>query len=255
MRELKEKFRRGEKTFGTWITIGHPVVVELLCQAGFDWFVIDLEHTTISLETAHNLCNVAQNQGIPVMIRVAKNDEVLIKRCLDMGANGVVVPNIKNAQDAQDAINHTFYPPLGKRGVGLFRAQGYGESFDSYRDNLQQECILIGQIEHIEASENIHSILDYDAFDGFIIGPYDLSGSMGYPGQFDREDVREAISKIHDAFKERGKTLGMHSVPPDPQRLLKELDQGFGFAAYSTDFYFLRHTAKTHLEQIRKESK
>jgi 2-dehydro-3-deoxyglucarate aldolase len=193
---LKDKLKNNQLTLGSWITIGHPSVVDIMASAGFEWLVIDMEHTSIDLTMAHNLIATIQANGLKALVRVSKNEEVIIKRILDMGADGIVVPMIKSKEEAQEAIDYAKYPPIGKRGVGLFRAQKYGLGFDEYKKWVNEELVIIAQIEHYEAVDNIKEIITTDGIDGVIIGPYDLSGSMGFPGEYDREDVKKAIAKV-----------------------------------------------------------
>jgi len=250
---LKEKLRSRKRTIGSWVTIGHPDVVEIMATAGFEWLTLDMEHTAMSLETARSLLSVMKSHQIQGLIRVAGNDEILIKRSLDMGADGVIVPNIKSREEALRAVSFVQYPPVGRRGVGLYRAQNFGMGFDQYKRDLVERTVLICQIEHIDAVNAIDEILEVDAIDGFIIGPYDLSGSLGYPGEFDRREVKEALVKVVKACNLRKKALGFHSVPPDPALLWEKFEEGYDFAAYSTDFYFLGEKARKDMEWIQSK--
>ncbi len=250
---LRKRLRNREFSLGTWLTIGHASVAEILCDQDFDWITLDMEHTSMTLETAQGLLNVIQGRGKKGLIRVSKNDDVLIKKAMDIGADGVIVPNICCLQDSKDAVNHTLYPPSGKRGVGLYRAQGYGYKFEEYIKWLENEAVIIGQLEHIDAVENIGEILSVDRIDGFIVGPYDLSASMGHPGEFERPDVKEALKKLVTACKTKGKSIGLHQVQPDPTILLNKLSMDkFDFAAFGTDFYFLAERIKENLAQIQQ---
>ena len=209
---LKQKLKNNELTIGSWITIGHPNVVEIMSTAGFEWLCIDMEHTSIDLNTAHVLINTIQSNNMKSLVRVAKNEEVIIKKVLDMGADGIIVPMIKNKDEAKRAVDYAKYPPVGKRGVGLYRAQNYGIGFEEYKKWVNEELVIIAQIEHIEAVENIYEILEVDGIDGTIIGPYDLSGSMGIPGDYDKEEVKEAIKKVELACKKYNKPFGYHVI-------------------------------------------
>ena len=184
---LKQKLNNKELTIGSWITLGSPGVAEILANAGFDWLVVDLEHTTISLEQAGELIRTIELAGVSSLVRLTNNDENQIKRVMDAGAQGIVVPMVNNANEAEQAVAATRYPPLGNRGVGLARAQQYGVSFAEYvlwQANIDSGPVVIVQIEHVDAVENLKEILGVSGVDGFIIGPYDLSCSMGIPGEF-----------------------------------------------------------------------
>jgi len=249
---LKNKLQNNELTLGSWITIGHPSVVEIMSSAGFEWLVIDIEHTSIDLSTAHTLIAAIQANGMKALVRVSKNEEVVIKRILDMGADGIVVPMVKSKADALEAIEYAKYPPVGKRGVGLFRAQKYGLGFDEYKRWVDEELVIIAQIEHIEAVENIQEIITTDGIDGVIIGPYDLSGSMGYPGEYDRDDVKNAIANVLKVCKDHNTPSGFHVIESDPQKLNERIEQGCTFLAYSLDFFFLGDSARDGMKTIKE---
>ena len=184
------------------------------------------------------------------LIRVSKNEEVIIKKVLDIGADGIVVPMIKNKQEAIEAINYAYYPPIGKRGVGLYRAQKYGMGFEEYKKWIDNELVIIAQIEHIEAVSNIEDIISVDGIDGIIIGPYDLSGSMGYPGEYHRDDVKEAIAKVLKSCKEKNIPSGFHVIESNPTKLQERIDEGCTFLAYSLDFFFLGDCARDGFKLI-----
>jgi 2-dehydro-3-deoxyglucarate aldolase len=250
---LKDKLKNNQLTLGSWITIGHPSVVDIMASAGFEWLVIDMEHTSIDLTMAHNLIATIQANGLKALVRVSKNEEVIIKRILDMGADGIVVPMIKSKEEAQEAIDYAKYPPIGKRGVGLFRAQKYGLGFDEYKKWVNEELVIIAQIEHYEAVDNIKEIITTDGIDGVIIGPYDLSGSMGFPGEYDREDVKKAIAKVLKVCKEENVPSGFHVIESESTKLQQRIKEGCTFLAYSLDFFFLGDSARNGMKKIKEE--
>ncbi len=249
---LKQKLKNNQLTLGSWITIGHPSVIEIMASAGFEWLVIDMEHTSIDLTMAQTLIATIQANSMKALVRVSKNEEVIIKRILDMGADGIIVPMIKSKEDALEAIEYAKYPPTGKRGVGLFRAQNYGTGFDEYKQWVDEELVIIAQIEHYEAVNSIEDIITTDGIDGIIIGPYDLSGSMGYPGEYDRQDVRDAIIKVLQVCKKHNMPSGFHVIQSDPTKLIERIEQGCTFLAYSLDFFFLGDSARDGMQKIRE---
>ena len=252
---LKNKLKNNQLTVGSWLTIGHPSVAEIMASAGFEWLVIDMEHTSIDLSTAHNIISTIQANGMKALVRVSKNEEVIIKRILDMGADGIVVPMIKSKKDALEAIDYAKYPPVGKRGVGLFRAQKYGMGFEEYKKWVNKELVIIAQIEHYEAVENIEEIITTDGIDGIIIGPYDLSGSLGYPGEYDRDDVKDGIAKVLRVCKEQNVPSGFHVIESDPEKLQERIEEGCTFLAYSLDFFFLGDSARSGMKVINEGNK
>ena len=251
---LKKKLQNNELTLGSWITIGDSSVVEIMATAGFDWLCIDMEHTSIDLATAKMLIITIHANSMKALVRVSKNEEVAIKKVMDMGADGVIVPMVKSKEDAQMAIDFVKYPPTGKRGVGLYRAQNYGIGFDVYKQWVEDEAVIIAQIEHIDAVENIDDILQVDGIDGTIVGPYDLSGSMGYPGEYHREDVKNAIKQVELACKNHNKPYGFHVIESDPTKLNERIDEGCTFLAYSLDFFFLGDSVRAGMQKIKRNS-
>lgn len=249
---LKQKLKNNELTIGSWIMIGNPMSVEVMALAGFEWLVVDIEHTSIDLETAQTLITTIQANGIKALVRVSKNEEVIIKKILDMGADGIIIPMVCTKEEAIQAVEYAKYPPVGKRGVGLYRAQKYGTKFEEYKKWVNEELVIIAQIEHIDAVNNIDEILTVDGIDGTIIGPYDLSGSMGYPGEFEREDVKEAVQKVLDRCKEHDIPSGFHVVDTEPEKLNLKIEQGCTFLAYGIDYFFMRDAAISGMKKINR---
>lgn len=252
---LKKSLINNKLTIGSWVTISHPAVVEIMASAGFDWLVIDIEHTTIDLEKAQQLITVIQAKGMKALVRVSKNEEVVIKRILDAGADGIVVPMVKTKEEALEAISYAKYPPVGARGVGLYRAQNYGLDFENYQKWVNEELVIIAQIEHYEAVNNIKDIITTDGIDGVIIGPYDLSASMGVPGEYGRKDVQDAIQKVLDVCDECNVPSGFHVIESEPSKFIERAKQGCTFLAYSLDFFFLGDSARIGMKKIREELK
>ena len=200
---LKEKLRNRELTIGSWITIGSTVVAEIMAKAGYDWLTIDMEHSAITIDIAQELIRVIELCGVTPLVRVGNNDANLIKRVMDAGAHGVIVPMVNSREDAENAVRSVKYPPRGFRGVGLARAQKYGADFEGYKQWNDKNSIVIVQIEHILAVENLEEILSVPEVDGFIIGPYDLSGSLGVPGEFDNPEVLDALKRVKQIWNLR----------------------------------------------------
>jgi 2-dehydro-3-deoxyglucarate aldolase len=253
MISLKKKLKNNELTIGSWIMIGHPISIEIMALAGLEWLVVDMEHTAIDINTAQNLITTIQANGIKALVRVSKNEEVIIKQVLDIGADGIIVPMVNSKKDAVKAVEFAKYPPIGKRGVGLYRASKYGVEFEEYKKWVDEELVIIAQIEHIKGVENIEEILHVKGIDGTIIGPYDLSGSMGYPGEFERDDVKKAIKKVLDKCKEFNIPSGFHVVDTNPDKLKEKIKQGCTFLAYGIDYFFMRDLAINGMKEIKKE--
>ena len=194
MPSLKNKLKNKEITIGSWITLPEPSIVEIMAKVGFDWLTIDMEHSSLSMSQAQELIRIINLSNCVPLVRVMDNNPAIIKRFMDMGSNGIIVPRINTKEDAKKAVDAVKYPPNGKRGVGLYRAQNYSLDLESYREWNKKESIVIVQIEDIKAINNLESILDVEGVDGLIVGPYDLSASIGFPGDFDNSSVLEALN-------------------------------------------------------------
>lgn len=249
---LKQKLHNNELTVGSWITIGHPAVPEILASVGFDWLTIDIEHNMIDNSMIQNMITTIQSKNIAALVRVSKNEEVVIKHVLDAGADGVIIPMINSREDAIKAVEFVKYPPTGKRGVGLSRAQEYGIAFEEYKKWLNDYSVIIAQIEHIDGVNNIEEIITTNGIDGIIIGPYDLSASLGFPGEYDRKEVKTAIKEIEKACNLKNFPLGSHVVPPKSGLVNSKIDEGYKFISFSTDFLFLRSKAAEEILKIKK---
>ena len=250
---LRKRILNNELTIGSWITIGHHSIIEIMASAKFDWLTIDLEHSVIDLSKAQEMISQIQASGISALVRVSKNEEVVIKRVMDAGANGVIVPSVNSGTEAEQAVAYVKYPPSGRRGVGLTRAQNYGIGFKEYKKWLEEDSIVIAQIEHINAVNNISQIINTPGIDGIIIGPYDLSASMGFPGEFERDDVVAALEKVKKTCLEKNKNMGFHVIPPDHTKLNEKIKEGYRFLAFSLDFLFLGEKAREEMLKINKK--
>jgi len=239
-------------TFGSWITIGHTAIAELMAAQDFDWLTIDMEHTPMDYTEIYHMVQVISLSGKKVYVRVGENDPNLIKRVMDTGAHGVIVPMVNTKEEALRAVQSVKYPPIGKRGVGLARAQKYGYGFNEYKEWLAQESVVIAQIEHIEGVNNLEEILSVEGIDGTIVGPYDLSGSLGIPGQFDDLRVSEALARYEKISKEMNVPTGFHVVEPSVELVNKYMDRGYEFIAVGLDSLFLGNKVKEVLGDLRK---
>jgi 2-keto-3-deoxy-L-rhamnonate aldolase RhmA len=252
---LPEKANILEKTsFGTWLTIPHPSVGELVARAGFDWAVVDLEHTAIGLQTAAEMIRVIDLSGARPLVRVGDHNPNTIKRVMDAGAHGIIASTVNTPEQAESIVKAVKYPPVGHRGVGLSRAQGYGDSFEEHYKWLNTQSIVFVQIEHIQAVENLKEILAVPGVDGFFIGPYDLSASLGVPGQFNHPRMMDALERISDVREHSNSTPGVHVVQPIPGDAIARVREGFRFIAYGIDFLFLLTGMRQGLENIKGET-
>ncbi len=249
---LKKKLQNQEVTIGSWITLGHTSIAEIMARAGFEWLVVDMEHSVITLDITQQLIQVIEGCGVVPLVRVGENNPNIIKRVMDAGAYGVIVPMVNTKEEAEAAVKAVKYPPLGTRGVGLARAQGYGDKFDEYVATVNEESVVIAQIEHIDAVNNLDSILSVEGIDGCIIGPYDLSGSLGVPGNFEHSDVLAALKKVEQTCQKKKVALGIHIIQPDYKLVPQRISKGYTFLAFSLDTLFLGNSCREQMTKLRE---
>ena len=236
---------------GTWITLNHPSIAEILADAGFDWLCVDMEHSVTDYAEAQQIILAIQSKGKKAYVRVGENNTRIIKRVLDAGADGIIVPSVNSAKEAKKAVDAVKYPPFGKRGVGLARAQSYGFGFDDYRENKSKDIKLIVQIEHIDAIKELDAIISTDGIDGTFIGPYDLSGSISKPGHWDDAEVKEALILYEETVKKYDKLVGFHVIQPDYNLVVEKINKGYNFIAFSLDVLFLGTLARNEMTKLK----
>ena len=242
-------------SIGSWITLNHFSVAEIMADAGFDWLCVDMEHSVIDYYEAEQLIAIIKAKGLTPFVRVGENNARIIKRVLDAGAEGIIVPSVNSQQEAAKAVESVKYPPKGKRGVGLARAQKYGFGFEEYRNRQAENIKLIVQIEHVNAIKELESIIQTEGIDGTFIGPYDLSGSMGKPGQYDDEDVKKTIKTYEQTARKYEKLIGFHVIKPDYNCVLEKIQKGYNFIAFSLDTLFLGTICRDQLRPLRERLK
>ena len=197
-----------ERLFGTMVTLPSPEAAEILAAAGCDWLFIDMEHSPLDFLTVQRLLQAA-GSACPGVIRVPRAEMVAIKKALDIGAAGIIVPQVNDPQTAADIVRWAKYAPQGERGVGIARAHGYGLETADYLGRANAETAVIIQIEHIDGVRQIDGILRVEGIDAVFIGPYDLSTSMGKMGQVADPEVIAAIAEVTTAARRAGKPLGI----------------------------------------------
>lgn len=252
MKHLKEMLRKKEVTVGSWLQLGQPAIAEIMMDAGFDWLVVDLEHSPITQREAEELIRIIDLKGGVPLVRVSSNDPTQIKRVMDAGAQGIIVPMVCTTEDAELAVRAVRYPPAGTRSFGLARAQHYGPGFEEYAAQNNDNAVVIVQIEHTDAIRNAEQILNVDGVDGSLIGPYDLSGSVGKPGQFDDPVVRQEVERYEMVSSHMGKPMGYHVTHPDYRLVNDKIKLGYSFIAFGTDFLFLGHSTRDQMRMLRE---
>lgn len=240
---IQEKIQNQELIIGSWVQSGSPVVAEVLADYSFDFITADMEHSDMNEEAFSHFVRAIQHKASP-FARVRANDEIAIRRLLDIGAHGIIVPLINNADEAKKAVQAAYYPPQGIRGYAFCQANGWGKTFDEYAADFNKEVSLFVMIETKSGVENIDEILQVPGVDGTLVGPYDLSGSYGVVGQLDHPEVIEAKDKVLAACKRHGKVAGEHIVTPTKEQVQKSIALGYRFLALGMDTVFIAQQAE-----------
>jgi len=246
---VKQLLRSGKPALGSWVTIGHPDVAEVMANMGFDWLVFDNEHAPLSTETTQLLIQAMSSTETVPLVRVPWNDMVEIKRALDIGAYGVVIPWVNSKEEALYAVQACKYPPAGLRGVGPRRASRYGLDIKEYLQRANDEILVVVQIETQQAVDRIDEILSVEGMDAFFIGPYDLSASLGYLGQPDHPKALETFYRLLDAAKGTGVASGIHAS--NLQLAQDYVEKGFQFVALNDDIGLLTRGCREILDGVR----
>ena len=246
---LRDALRQNKTLIGTLVTTSSPEVADLLALAGFDWLFIDLEHGSLSIPDAQRVIQVVAGRCFTV-VRVPDATAENVKRVLDTGCEGIIAPHVNSADEARKIVSLAKYPPNGERSVGLGRAQGYGLNFADYISTANAQTIVIVQIEHKNAVNNVDQILEVQGIDALFIGPYDLSGSMGLLGQVSDKKVVAAIDKVHSACARRNTPLGIFCTTAE--QASAAVKTGARIVAVGTDLMHMANSAQTALKAIRE---
>jgi 2-dehydro-3-deoxyglucarate aldolase len=235
---IRQALAANQPSVGSWMQIPHTSVAEIMGQAGYDWVVLDLEHGAISVHQLPDLFRALELGGTLPLVRLAHGHPKDCKQALDAGAGGVIVPMVETAIQLIAVRDACRWPPVGTRGVGFSRANLFGKHFESYREEAQAP-LLVAMIEHSRAVDCLDEILAVDGLDAILIGPYDLSASMGSTGQFDDPDFIAVMERIRALCHHLNIPCGVHVVMPDADVLKQRLTDGYRFIAYSIDAVFL----------------
>lgn len=244
VRSIREMMRAGRATVGTWLQFPSADVAEALSACGYDWVAADMEHGAFTRAVLPDVFRAIERGGALPFARVAEADMRSLKAALDSGARGLIFPMIESRAQLDRAISFSLYPDGGgTRGVGYSRANLYGRDFDAYREGTARDILLVAQIEHVRAVEALDEILTHPRLDAIMVGPYDLSGSMGLTGRFDHPDFVAVMDRINAACRRHGMIMGNHVVQPDPEQLARCVSEGYRFIAYGIDAVFLMRAA------------
>lgn len=236
---IRAKLRTGGHSIGSWMQLPHSSVAEIMGQAGYDWVAVDMEHGAIAVDQLPDLFRALELGNTLPLVRIAHGQSKDCKQALDAGAGGIIVPMIESAEQLITVRDACRWPPAGTRGVGFSRANLFGKHFEGYREEAQAP-LLVAMIEHHRAVAELGAILAVDGLDAILIGPYDLSASMGLTAQFDHQDFCATMEKIRTLTAAKSIPAGVHVVAPSPKQLQQRLDEGYRFIAYSIDAVMLQ---------------
>jgi 4-hydroxy-2-oxoheptanedioate aldolase len=246
---LKKRLQAGEVCLGTWVFIPSPALVEIIALAKFDFIIIDMEHSPISLESAIDMMNAAENRDMTPIIRASANDPSPILRVLDSGAHGVQVPHIESAEDARKVVEYSKYHPIGSRGMAPnARAGGYTYAGSVNHPIKENEAALIAlNVEGVQGIKNLPEILEVEHIDVIFLGPFDLSQSVGVPGQIDHPEVLKLLEQSIKVIRDAGKAAGCFAGTVERGKQL--IDMGVQYLTYQADGPVIREA----FENIRAD--
>lgn len=249
--EIRQKLKNNQPVVGTWLQLPSADTAEIIARLGYDYAAVDMEHGAMSRCALPDIFRALERWGTLPFARVAEANMRTIKAALDSGARGLIFPMIENRSQLDDAIAWSLFPggkefPGGKRGVGFSRSNLYGMDFPTHTgpEGEAQEVVLVAQIEHVNALPELNNIFSHPRLDAYMIGPYDLSASMGLTGQFDHPDFKMALAVIEQKAAAHNVPKGFHVVAPEPAALQAKIDQGYTFLAYGIDSLFLQQAKR-----------
>jgi len=249
---LKKRLQAGDRTIGAFLQTMSPVAAEILSRSSFDWLIVDLEHAPGDFANLQAQLQAMNGSGVVPFARAPWNDAVAIKRILDTGVMGVLVPYVNSRQEAESAVAACKYPPAGIRGVaGSPRAAGYGRNAGPYLAAANAETVVIVAVETRLAIDNLDEILEVDDLDGIFIGPMDLASSLGYPGNPSARPVQEAIALIEARVRASGRFLGTIATTWDQARACFE--RGYQWMIVLQDGAALRKAGDDLVDSFRAE--
>lgn len=245
---LRQMHSQKTPILGTLVSIPSPVIVELIGITNFDFVILDMEHGEIDLTDLPELLRAADSRDLPAIVRVPQIDRASILKSLDRGANGIMVPQVETASEAERVVEHVKYAPEGSRGVMLPRAGDYGaRELEGYLEDSNENTFVVVQCESTEAVDNVKSVAGVPGVDVISVGPLDLSQSMGKPGDLDQSEVENTIEEVGRNIVDAGQKAGISVA--DEDELERRMNQDYCFLIYSLDTALFRE----QFSDIREE--
>ena len=250
--KVKRQLRAGEPSIGTWLSLGSPLAAEQLAHAGFDWLNIEQEHAAIDATLTQYILQALSIGDVVPMVRVPWNGPDWIKRALDAGAYGLVIPMVNTREEAELAVKASRYPPQGFRSVGGVRPRLYGGP--DYVQKANEEILIVVQIEHIQAVENAREILSVPGIDAYFVGPNDLCASMGLPASLEPDfpEFWQALERVKQIGDDVGVASGIHVATAE--RACEMIERGYQFISIASDAAFMATAATAAVAEVRQRA-
>jgi len=250
---FRKRISNGEIVFGPFMKTGDPAFVEIAGYAGFDFVILDMEHGPVSFENLQDLIRAAIISGTLPIVRTSDSGETSVSKALDLGALGVQIPQVQSADEARSCVTAAKFFPSGQRGVCRFvRAARYSSIPREEYFRSANNALVILQLEGKKAIDNIDEILDVEGIDIIFIGPYDLSQSMGYPGQVSHPEVIKEMKQIVDKAKKRDLVVGTFTDTMDSVKLWKEA--GVQYISYSVDVGIFTEACADVIDKLKQRT-
>ena len=233
-----EMFEKSKPLIGFWCQFFDQFAIRKICNLNYDWLALDMEHGVYNYKDVCVLTSIIKDYGKIPFVRLNKSNEESVQKSLDSGASGLILPMIENPSSLKKLIKKSSYPPIGNRSVGFSNSNMFGLNLSNDLNSKSRPYIVI-QIESVSGVDNLSDLINIDGFDAIMIGPYDLSASLGCPGDFQNKKFIDCINKINKLIFESKLYNGYHIVTPDEQDLKNKIKSGYKFIAYGTDGSFI----------------
>jgi 2-dehydro-3-deoxyglucarate aldolase len=234
LKQLRQKFRQGNTSFGSWLQIANLHSADLLQRPGFDWCVVDLEHGCLEENDFYSLVYAIEKHGKTPLVRLSDRNPAKIARLLENGAKGLILSTVEDVSTLEEVAAAIQFPPYGSRGVGYCKENGYGRDMNSYIKD-DERPLIIAMIETVKGIDNIDEVAGYKYLDGLMVGPYDLSASLGCPGDFSNKKFSNSVKKVLSAANINNKFCGIHVLKDISREIKLRIRQGYKFLPVSTD--------------------
>ncbi|MBP2626139.1 MAG: hypothetical protein H6Q68_850 [Firmicutes bacterium] len=254
---FQEKTAQGKKTVGMFFEMGNANVAEAIAFTNLDYFIVDAEHGPFDVESTMNMFRAAELHDSTAFVRVKDSSRTSILKMLDIGAKGLIIPQVQSLEEIKRIVEYGKYYPLGQRGVAYARGAGWGyaehargKSINEYFDTCNKHVLLIPQCETVGCLNQIEEIANTDGIDGIFVGPYDLSVSMGIPTQFEKPEFKVALERIKKAVKDAGKFCIIYAANAEIAR--QRLNEGFDSTTVGEDIGCYIKSINALVDQVKK---